>query len=234
MGFTKLDERIVESSIMGESPTTFKVWITILAKCQANGIAYVSAVYLSSVCHLSMKNTESALLVLESPDKHCRSISGEGRRIRRVDGGYFVINYEKYRGFSPQEGDPSSPGAIRIRRWREKHKSVTAPPVVTQGNATGVTSASASSSASASVIKEKVSPDGFDAFWKRYPRHVAKQVAVKAYGAALKAGATAEDLARAVEGYRSELTRLNTGEKYCLHASTFLHEDRWRDYLGKE
>ena len=147
MGFTKLDEGILQSSIMAEAPATFKVWIAILASCNYDGVARVSSVFLSSACHLSLAITDRAIEALSNPDPRSRSLIDDGRRIRRVDGGYFVINYEKYRAFTPNDGDPNSPGALRTRRWRErKGQDVTNPPVVTHGDACDVTSASASSS----------------------------------------------------------------------------------------
>jgi hypothetical protein len=44
----------------------------------------------------------------------------EGRRIRRVDGGFFVVNYQKYRAFTYSD----SPSAIRQRRHREKERDI--------------------------------------------------------------------------------------------------------------
>lgn len=171
MGFTKLDSGILQSSIMAEPPETFKIFIAILASCGPDGIAKVSSTYLAAACYFPLEVVDSALAALEAPDPRSRSLVDDGRRIRRVDGGYLVVNYEKYRGFSPQEGDPNSPGALRTRRWREKKQrheasqgvsqavtgspscdaeSVTYLPIVTHGDVTGVTSASASSSASSS------------------------------------------------------------------------------------
>ena len=186
MGFTKLDSGILQSSIMAEPSDTFKVFIAILASCGPDGISKVSSTYLAAACYFPLDVVDTALAVLEAPDPRSRSLVDDGRRIRRVDGGYLVINYEKYRGFTPQEGDPNSPGALRTRRWREKKKrhgdaqashachkgvtdlpkkegcDVTDSPVVTHGDVTGVTSASASSSASSSPkgkSAEKGRPD---------------------------------------------------------------------------
>lgn len=119
MGFTKLDERILQSSIMAEKAEVFKVWIALLASCRQNGIADVSSTFLAAACHLPQKTVDNAIEVLSSPDSHSRSLADDGRRIKRVDGGYFVINYDKYRAFSVV-GDPDSPGAKRTKRWREK------------------------------------------------------------------------------------------------------------------
>lgn len=100
MGFTKLDEGILRSSVMAEPAETFKVFIALLASCDPDGIARISSVFLVSVCRLSEKVVDTALRRLEAPDKTSRSNENEGRRIKKIDGGYFVFNYEKYRAFS--------------------------------------------------------------------------------------------------------------------------------------
>jgi hypothetical protein len=46
---------------------------------------------------LTIKQTENALALFESPDQHSRSLNDEGRKIIRVDGGYQIVNYGKYR-----------------------------------------------------------------------------------------------------------------------------------------
>jgi hypothetical protein len=116
MGFTKLDEGILQSSVMLEEPPTFKVWIALLASCGPDGIARVSSVFLSSVCHLDLDTVDKALEILETPDPRSRSMVEEGRRVKRVDGGYFIVNYEKYRAFTYSMSEE----AIRKRAWRAK------------------------------------------------------------------------------------------------------------------
>jgi len=147
MGFTKLDERILQSSIMAEDATTFKVWITLLAACERNGIAYVSPVYLSSVCHIPLNRITASLERLESPDKNSRSLADEGRRIKRVDGGYEIINYLAYREASLRDAE-----AERKRLYREERRKC--PDSVRE-----CPDASASASASASDISSKNKKD---------------------------------------------------------------------------
>ena len=60
----------------------------------------------------------AALERLASGDTDSRSAEHEGRRLIRVDGGYIVLNYDKYR-----EKDYTN--AIRQRRYREKSNAVT-------------------------------------------------------------------------------------------------------------
>lgn len=230
MGFTKLDSNILQSSIMAAPSNTFKVWVTLLAACGHDGIARVSSVFLSSVCHLPASSVDKALEYLESPDSHSRSTNDDGRRIRRVDGGYFVINYRKYRAFTYSD----SPEAVRQRRHREKERD----------NALHVTDPrdiSASYSASSSVVKEEGGVGGeeviekkFKEFWSAYPkegRHGKKESLVK-FGALVKRG----ELLEFVKGFHGYLDFLkhqkikNQFDQRPMYAKTFLGE-RWREFI---
>ncbi len=119
MGFTKLDSGILQSSIMAEDPSTFKVWIAFLASCGPDGVAKVSSVFISSICHLSIDSVDLAIEILSKPDSRSRSINDDGKRIKRVDGGYYIINYLKYRSFNYSD----NPESIRKREYRKKKKT---------------------------------------------------------------------------------------------------------------
>ena len=97
MGFTKLDEGILQSSVMAADPVTFKVWIALLAACKADGVAAVAPTFLASVCRLTDEQVRTALVELAAPDKNSRGTEADGRRVERVDGGWRVINYARYR-----------------------------------------------------------------------------------------------------------------------------------------
>jgi hypothetical protein len=56
-----------------------------------------------------------ALVRLASPDENSRSHEHEGRRMIRIDGGFLILNYMKYR-------DRDYTGAERQRRYRERVK----------------------------------------------------------------------------------------------------------------
>lgn len=115
MGFTKLDEGILQSSVMAAPPITFKVWIALLAACRSNGVAPVSPTYLASVCRLSPTEVGRALSELSSPDPNSRTTTDDGRRIARVDGGFRLINYLKYRDLGFKEVE----SAARVERRRK-------------------------------------------------------------------------------------------------------------------
>jgi hypothetical protein len=64
-----------------------------------------------------MDATETAIKRLSSPDPASRSTVAKGRRIRRVDGGFEVINYHVYRSTSLRDAE-----AERKRLYRQKRK----------------------------------------------------------------------------------------------------------------
>jgi len=97
MGFTKLDEGILQSSVMAADPVTFKVWIALLAACESDGVAPVAAPFLAAICHLPLDAVRRALEILAGPDPDSRTPEADGRRIQRCDGGWRLINYPKYR-----------------------------------------------------------------------------------------------------------------------------------------
>jgi hypothetical protein len=72
----------------------------------------------------------------------------------------------------------------------------------------------------------------FESWYGGYPRKVSKTPAAKAFAALREAGIPLEDLTRARDHYIAKLRRFGTDEQHTLHPSTFLHEDRWRDYLA--
>jgi len=218
MGFTKLDERILQSSIMAESAITFKVWITLLASCQANGIAYVSAIYLSSICHLSLSRVEVALERLESPDPHSRSLADEGKRIKRVDGGYEIVNYDVYRNASLRDAE-----AERKRLYREKIKGC-------PDSAGRCPDPSASASASF-FINKNLKEDEFDLLfeklWKAWPSEgrFKKDDCRRKFNALVAAGKL-EDYKATHKGYLQylEIQEIERNFKQQpMHLSTFLN-----------
>jgi hypothetical protein len=161
MGFTKLDSRILQSSIMAEDPFTFKIWITLLAACGPDGIAECSAMFLESICRIPIDQVKKSLEKLMSRDENSRSINDEGRRVERVNGGYKIINYLKYRDMSLKSAE-----AERKRLYRDNKKCPD-----TSGRCPD-SSASMSAYISSSVVLKEESEEKellFDNFRKLYP-----------------------------------------------------------------
>jgi hypothetical protein len=76
---------------------------------------------------------------------------------------------------------------------------------------------------------------GFEAFWAAYPTRKPnpRALAEVEYFAAVRAGAEPDALARAAAAYAAECTARGVGNDFIVHASTFLRQQRWRDYLPK-
>ena len=115
--FTKLVPAIVDSSIWSEPAETRVLWVTCLAKSDFSGLVQCSEDGLERAANLG--NHEAFLLALSSlssNDPKSRNDDFGGRRIERVNGGYQILNYQRYRDrqYSP------SPDAVRQRAYRAK------------------------------------------------------------------------------------------------------------------
>jgi len=96
-GFTKLFNTIVTSTIWQEDDKTRIVWITMLAIADRFGVVSASIPGLASVSNVSVDAAEKAIKNLLAPDPYSRTKDNEGRRIEIIDGGWLILNYEKYR-----------------------------------------------------------------------------------------------------------------------------------------
>lgn len=114
MPFVKIDCGILDSSIWVESTNTRIVWITMLAMADQTGLVHATAPGIASRSRVSLSDTRIAIEVLEKPDRDSKSLEDDGRRIKRVDGGYLILNYEKYRAYNYSMKDD----AVRKREYR--------------------------------------------------------------------------------------------------------------------
>ena len=101
-----------------------------------------------------------ALRTLGACDLQSRSPEFEGRRMVRVDGGFLILNYFKYR-------DRDYSNAERQARWRERQKRNTV-------TITPVTHADADADAEKVKYSRSASELVFENLWKIWPRHEAK------------------------------------------------------------
>jgi hypothetical protein len=120
-GYTKLFNSIVGSTIWREGPATKVVWITLLALADRDGIVESSVPGLANYASVSIAETETALQKLQSPDLYSRSPEHEGRRIEPVDGGWLILNHQKYRLKMSKE-DIRERDRVRKQRQREQKK----------------------------------------------------------------------------------------------------------------
>jgi hypothetical protein len=88
--------------------------------CDKNGIVEGSVPGLARLAVVSREQCKEALDVLMSPDPDSRTSEHEGRRVVEVDGGWQLLNYQKYRD---KVGATSQSNRERVARHRDRHRS---------------------------------------------------------------------------------------------------------------
>jgi hypothetical protein len=116
-GYSKLFSEIVTSSIWSEDDKTRIVWITMLALKDSRGFVPAALPGLANAARVTVEECEAAVAKLETPDKYSRTAEHEGRRIQHVEGGWMVLNHEKYR-----EKRSDEERREYQRRWQAEHR----------------------------------------------------------------------------------------------------------------
>lgn len=120
--YAKLFGSIVHSTVWSEPLATRVVWVTMLALADRDGIVEAAVPGLVRAANVSREECEAALTSFLAPDLDSRTPDNEGRRIAKVDGGWQILNYEKYRDLNSKE-ERASKTAARQRRWRDRNVS---------------------------------------------------------------------------------------------------------------
>jgi hypothetical protein len=143
-GWTPLFQKIVGSSIWDEPDHIRIAWVTMLAITGKDGVCQVTAAGLARFAKITVEQAQEALDVLAAPDKASLSQDEkEGRRIERVDGGWKLINWEKFRELaksaSQREANAKHQAAFRERQidtsspWHVAHGLELPEPLRTAG-----------------------------------------------------------------------------------------------------
>ena len=119
MAYTKLFSSILTSTIWSEDHATRIVWISMLALCNQHGEVQASIPGLARVSGVSIPDTEAAIARFLSPDTYSRTPDDDGRRIEKVEGGWVLLNYGKYRAME-MDDDRRDRAAERKRRQRDR------------------------------------------------------------------------------------------------------------------
>jgi hypothetical protein len=134
-GFTKLFSSIVHSTIWRESNEVRLVWVTMMALADQNGVVEASLPGLADAARVSLEECELAVTKLMSPDRYSRSTEFQGRRIEVTDGGWVLLNHDRYR-HKMSADDQREKAKIRKRRQRERENPSGNVEGVTPGHAT--------------------------------------------------------------------------------------------------
>jgi hypothetical protein len=95
--YTKLACSILDSSVWDNDDATVRIWVTILAMKDKDGVIHTSLSGLARRARKTIDETRAAIAKFEEPDPDSRNPENEGRRIRRITGGWQVLNHEWYR-----------------------------------------------------------------------------------------------------------------------------------------
>jgi hypothetical protein len=95
--YTPIFSRIVDSSLWIEPDYVVKVFLTMLAKKDADEVVRGTAFNIASWAKKTEKEVIDALKILSSPDtKRLEPQPFDGRRIEKVEGGWKLLNGAKY------------------------------------------------------------------------------------------------------------------------------------------
>jgi hypothetical protein len=120
--YTKLFGSLVRSSVWSGTPKYVKVlWITLLALADKHGEVHSSIPGLMKEAELRQEEVEAALEYFMRPDPMSTTPDEEGRRLKKILDGWFVVTHEKYRRMLSKE-DVQERDAARQRRKRAKER----------------------------------------------------------------------------------------------------------------
>jgi hypothetical protein len=86
-----------------------------MAMSDKDGIIEGSAVGIAPIARVSVEACKKAIEILESPDENSRSKEYEGRRLLPIEGGWKLVNHEKYKNLARSR-------AAYYQAWREQRK----------------------------------------------------------------------------------------------------------------
>lgn len=119
MSYVKLFESILDSTVWQEDLHVKVVWITMLAMKDIDGVVHASIPGLAKRAGVTIAQCEEALAKFLGPDPYSRTKDHNGQRIEEVDGGWEVLNHDKYRDQLDPE-DQRDKAAKRQQRRRDR------------------------------------------------------------------------------------------------------------------
>lgn len=246
MSYVKLFDSIVASTIWMAPSETRVVWITMLAIADRDGNVMASVPGLAHLCRVSRSSCEAALAALMAPDADSRTKTNEGRRIAPIDGGWLIINYEKYRDRATlaekQEKD-------RLRQQRKRDRDAASrdvtPVTLRHAPSLAVTESRLSSDLISADLSEaekqstQVQPKTpraaalgpvdprFDEFWAAYDYKKDRPASLKAWEKIKPDDA----LAATIVAKARETRAANPAKEFYRYPATWLNARGWEDEI---
>lgn len=234
-GYTKLFNSILASTIWREDDKTRIVWITLLAMADRYGVAEGSVPGLADFARVSVDDCRAALEKLMAPDSDSRSHEFEGRRIAKVDGGWQILNHQKYRMkmsaddrreyFRTKKAEQRSKKSTNV-----KDMSLTVLDI--RDKSTMSTHAEAEAEAEAEAVRGSIPLNPSDALnaeieaiYQAYPLKVGKPAALRA----IKKALSSLEASVLLEKVRHFARVRPPGTPFTPHPATWFNQCRFND-----
>lgn len=121
-GYVKMFQSILDSTIWKQPAAITKVWLTMMAMSDRDGVVTAAVPGLADRAHVSIATAEKALGLFLAPDPYSKTPDNEGRRIEVVRGGWRLLNYEMHREMMSSD-DQRTKNADRQQRWRDRQRN---------------------------------------------------------------------------------------------------------------
>lgn len=115
--FTKLFSGLTESTVWVEAYPTRVLWVSMLSWADQHGRVFGSVPGIARRAGITLDECEAALVSFMSPDRHSRTPDHDGRRVEKIDGGWRLLNYSKYREMRDTEARREYQ-----REWDRQHR----------------------------------------------------------------------------------------------------------------
>ena len=246
--YGKLFESMYDGTLVEnwQALVTFQQMIVL---CDPDGIVDITPVALSRRTGIPIEHIEKGIELLEGADPYSRTPDSGGRRIVRLDDhrpwGWHIVNHKKYRDLVSHD-DKRAKARERKRRQREREQQEP-----NEGDHADVTGCHASSRMSRhtdtdtdtdTVPSHPPSSDlqgqekghcvtaheGFEAFWKVYPKKRKKKAASEIW-VRKKLSSKTDRLVKDVINRNQCDERWLSG--FIPDPTTYLNQERWEDEL---
>ena len=117
--YVVIDAEILSSSIWSEDSDTRLVWFTLLILCDTEGYVGAAVPGIARAAGVPLDATIAALEKFQQPDPHSRTQTEEGRRIRVVERGFQVLNFQEHLDRMSAE---RAKARDRVRKHRERKR----------------------------------------------------------------------------------------------------------------
>ncbi len=137
--YSKLAQSIVYSSLWSEDAETCKLWVTVIALKDMDGILRQNITGISRLTGISLEKCIASFSKFESPDPLSTSKMEDGRRLVRLEsGGWRVVTHEIYQELGWSE-EKKAQNRERVREFRKRKKESQTPTTVNSNQQSSTT-----------------------------------------------------------------------------------------------